>query len=1676
MSCVVTYNNQQLPEKEFIEKYIPKEGEIIEYNGIEYMVHDSSRSGSQFLNQEALSEEAYDIQQQLVDTADQIPVYNLDPVGRGTVEFGGIDPIFNIPLTKLLQDGFTKTGETFDIEKYKNVFGKELTDDLAFQVEGMPASRAAEATLDKIKEAAAQMGIDIQELTQYVKSHPEMEDRVKNANGVADLVRGVVAIAEGRADTALTEEIVHIARAIAEQVNPKLITSLISKIDRFKIYKQTLEAYKGRKDYQLSDGKPNIRKIKMEAADKLIAELIINRNEGTTEYPELLEEENRSFLQRMWDAILDVIRGIYTKSNINLFETVAEMVESGRVGGTTADLTADDVFLQVAENQGVNKFYDTIMDFANKIVGPVDATPTKKRHYIFDGVEVPRTVTEKIKEAKSKKFERTEFEKKMDEMKREWGSRGHIYLEAYIKNVLIDKEGYKKARPTPTQIQTELPEIVAEKIRNFADKLIASYPAGTRFIIETKAVNNRTKKVASTLDFIAIEPVGKDDFKVDILDWKFASIDKSREEDVPWFKQEEWNEQMGEYAKMMYSYGLKPTQLRKARMIPFVSNYTNAIKDDPKSDLLLTSIEVGDLDNPKKTDLYLLPVPLNTESTGSVRVDNLLKSLRQQRDKIFKKYSPEEKSSKILQLKEIGKAIRSLQMKLDFSPLVNVGKTFLNKAADAFKSFETLDYSKLSEQEVRAKLGDLIEYKKSAEKYAELGKDFLDVYKKEDLDDEAKKTLESLEKISSATDRMLEKIEDLQKEFVIQLAIKMKAITADEAGQVTPETKEAYLAAQIEVKGLLNSFTEATRLPSRLINLAARAYLESKNILNVKLARMISEFDKALSPLQEEASRLGKSAFDMIGEVRNGQLKFIRKVDPKFYEDAAVARKAKNKKFFLDNMDMTKFSELAKQAIEQGEKELELMVFSTDADKDAIIKKYRIKKLRDSIDINRDSFNGFDSYDFNSIFSKTLLEDKHLSQEYKNMSDNAKKVWTFFNNLNVRAKDMGYIQKEGVSFFPLMEATFLQKIGQTSDLGGQTRDFFGDLFTARVNDLPAHAKIDPETNKIKKEIPRYFTKTDKDVKELSKDLTKVGTLWIRAILEYENAKNLENVMLTVHSVEQSRGHIVVNEKNEIIFEGGAPRVDERSNETAKVMEKLIDDYIYGIKQDSSSFGNMAIDTMVDKVSGTDEETKEKKSISAKKALDNSNVLVRSLAVGLSPLISIANYFGFQFQSFITARDFYRYREFVSNHFGIVSGVGLSTIDKGLMDLIIPLNEDITLEKRRQMAKKNSYIDYLSTWTFSDVMMSTNSFPERKLQLTNAKTFNDNAMVVDGEIVNIRKYLKEQDRGKKYKISESERKELERKFENRVKELKETKSLSKIAKIENDLVVIPGVSDEALGRYRMRIIEYARNLNGQLSEDNKAGYRRDAMFSSFMMFKTWVPKQLSVRFSDLQKNTELDEWQYGRVRLFVKTWANLGFRGIFKMSAILNGTDEGIRIMNDMLEQKRQDYYKKTGQQLEITEEEWYDMIRGELAREMRELGTLFATLGLLLAAKAAEPPEDADELERNRYKFWAKAVNKISDEMKFYYNPLSFQSITKGSVLPQIGLLSKAGSFIEDFSKEVTGYAIDDQELIEKNYPTKYFLNMIPGAYQFQRDILPLVDPELAKEMGIRVTTQSRLY
>jgi hypothetical protein len=1544
--------------------------------------------------------------------------------------------------------------------------------DIVEQTGEMPASKASDKTVSVMKNVAKQMDVDIQLLDEYAKGNPSIV--TKGINGLADLVKGVVAIAQGMENYTLTEEIVHVATAIIEQTNPRLITEMISKINRFKIYDETLKAYKGKKAYQLSNGKPDIRKIKKEAVDKLIAELIINESEGSTEFPELIYESDRSMIQKWWDTILDFIRGQYRKSNIDIFQQTSSRVLSGKVGGIVSDITNGGIFYQV-KNSAVDKLFDTIRDYSNRLK-LVDASTdasgkTIPRHYTLDGLpeQIP-TVTSSLKKTVP---DRTDLQKWLDDQKKDWGTEIHDYIYKYVTNNLIDKDGYKLPTALTNSISTKLEPKVKSRVEEFAKELIDSYDPGTRFILEAKAINEKVRgKLASAIDFIAIEPYkkedGTEDVKVDILDWKTLSINKSTDEDIHWGKQKDWKAQMGEYSKILYNYGLKPNQLRKARMIPFLINYKYVVEGKPESGFSApTSMEIGKLNSLEETNLYLLPVPINSESTGNPKIDSLLKSLREQWEKLYvKPVAAEDRYGKILEINKLSNAIRNLHIKLNFEPLVNVGKSFLNNARTALDDFAKIDYDTISKEELDKKLGDLIEYGISATKFTNMDQIFLSQYSREGMTDENKKVLKDLEHIASMTSRMLNEISELQNQYAVHLGIK--------EGITTEETKTTILNAEKEINGFAKTFLEGSKLSAKIIKLASNMIMNAKSLVNIEYARKMKEYEKILIALEKEAAARGVKAFDLIGTMSPTGLNLIKKFDSEFWKEIKDARENKDKDFFLKNMNITEYDKLSKAAIDKGLEDLDKTIFSSDEEEDSLQRTWRKAKLKDSLDIHSEKFDGYNNYRFKQLFRETMIEEGHLSKEYEELRKNkaAHDVWQFFTDLNTKAKQMGYLDKQGSSFFPLIEATILQKFAQSDDLSAQAKEsLFTDFYQTRINEEQNLSKIDPETGKVKKSIPKYFTKTDKEINQLSTDLNKVGALWVKSLLEYESSKNLENTLLTLHAVEKAKGSLIF-ENGQVQFTDGELSVNEAENKNADILQTIIEDSLYKLEQDLGSLGNIGISNFGNKLGKTEEE-KEAKAVNTKKLLRNADTLTQALAVGLKPLIAAANFMGYNFQAFVNSGTFYSFSEFQKNNFKIVTGNNFNVIQRGLLDLIVPLNEDISTEERRKIAKKQGLGKYLSTWTFSDVMMSTNSFAERKLQMSNALSIIDNSMVVDGKIVSIVQYLKQQDRIARKGMSEGERKALEKSFKERVKALKESSSLDKIAKIENDEIVIPGVSDLELAKFRTSIIEYGRKINGQMNQDNKAGYRRDTIFTSFMMFKNWIPKLVSEHTLGIDKNTELDKWEYGRTRAFVKTWQHVGFTNIAKMRAIITGTDEGLQIINEMLEAKKLDYFRKTGQELEITEEEFQDLIREQIANQMKELYLLFGVLALLLAAKSAEPPEDAIEEEKNHYKWTLKLVNKISDEITFYYNPLSFESMTKGSVIPSLGLLSRAAQVFWYTGKEMYGEATDDEDMVEKTHPTKYFFNMIPIVAQTQ-ETLSYLYPDFAKAQGIKVTGESR--
>lgn len=1541
--------------------------------------------------------------------------------------------------------------------------GVEYTDDYMFQKEGTEGSVASPATIKVLKDFLNRIGVDIKTVNEIVR------DGIKqNANGAAILTQKLIQVVEGKEDVALGEEAMHWAVEIIKQKDPKLFAKMLREINDYAIYKQVLADYGNDPDYQGKDGKPDIIKLKKEAIGKVLSETVIKQNEGITQKPELLEKA-----LTWWQSMLASLRNLFSTSGM---DEAAMKIVSGEEIGTAEDVRSEDVYYQKTKLTGqekLNAFYDKFMDIAKRMT-LVDANP-KDRHYTIDTRRIKYSVTKWIKRGQAEKFVRTDGQKIIDDQKQYWGSDVHSYIEQMAKKSFLDKNGYLKATPTPYNPTTNLTPEVRDVLDAFLAKTFASYPEGTRFISEEYLLNTK-EDVASTLDFMALVPEG-DSFYAEVLDWKTTTINLEQTDDVPWFKQEEYKKQMGAYATILQRYGLKPAQIRRARMIPIKANYENVVPDDYNTPLYLESIEIGDLENPKETQLYLLPVPLDFESTGNKRLDTLISALRDQYDKFVRRVvDPRQQYLKDTQRQELSRAIRKLHLQMDFAPIASIGNTFLNNGKAGLDKIKNKDFSTMSFEEIQEVLKELNYISNGANKYGEISDVFIFVNKDNKLSDEEKEVLTDLERLKSRTEVLLEDVLNLQRTYVAQLSVNygitrenpVESVKRAVAGEFIQEG--SILNPERELSGAAKLLQEGADMASRAINLMQRIWDIGKNNTDRQVGLQIRAFEKVLLAAEKEAKARGVDVYDLIATTgANGMPRLIERLSDKFKTEITDARDKRDKNFFLRAIDKAKYDALAKEVVDTAIISIDSTPNLTDEERAR-----KIDRIKDKVLLDRESFNGFTDGLFYKIFYQSIDKNKNSSEEYKKMSPAALDLWNFIvEGLNAKAQDLGYIGKADDSFFALIDALTIDKFLDVKNLGGNFQDFFKDTYTVKMAEERSLGKINRETGKPEREIPKYFTRTDRKSNQLSRDLTKVIPLYIKALNEYELRSQMDDVFLSIVAVEKNKGNLMVNKDNELLNDMGEPMVTGE-NKNVEQIETIYDSYILGVNESENSITNQYIKVAFDKTGGL-EEDKERRKLGAKKVIKTLTAWTQMLGTGLKLTVGIPNWFGVQFQAYINSGNFYRFREFEKNNGRAIIPAVIDTKELGLLDLIMPLNEDVATEERRKIAGKQSPIKWLKTWTFQDVMMVTSSLPEKRLQIANALTFNQNTMVMDGMLVNIRQYLTQQDRAAKYNMTESERAALEKTFEARVQELKDTKSLLQIAEIKDDYVTIPGVSDMEIAKYRIKVRDTYRDMSGQMSQEDKLGYTRDTMASAFMMFKGWIPKQISLRAKNIRYNVKQERWEYGRTRLFAKTLLHLGLKSSGKIIDIMNGTDEGLRIMQEMLDAKRDEYFERTGEELQITDEEFYDMMRKNVRDQFRELQVVLLTLALYFGSQHFGDDDDEEDAGvKNRWKYLSKILYKVSEEVNFYYNPLSVDGFTNGNLIPGMTIVTKAAKIITAGTKEMYGTVTADEELKDKTFFGKAVLDIIPGPSQFQREILPLYFPELAKEWGIRVSAETQ--
>ena len=1639
MSCKITYNNQQMTEEEFAEKHIPKQGEIIEYDGIEYMVHDSNRVGSQFLNQEALSEESYDVQYQAIGTADQIPFYNLDPVGGGTVELG-FDPIFNISLTALLQNGFTKTGKTFDYEQYKNAFGQDfLEEDLMFQLPKEGQKPASQELIKLMKEFIKQIGVDYKLVENIVVNGVKQD-----ANGVALIMQKLIQVVEGQEDVALPEEAMHFAVEIVKQTNPKLYQQLLKEINGNPKLQEVIDLYGNNPFYQ-KDGKRDIAKLKEEA----IAQVLADRMEDVV---------GRTW----WQKILDWLTPRFLQSGFN---KISMDVLAGRLASIEdIDISKGSAYFQITEGE---RMFNSIKETSEQIT-------TEDGRYVVNGEKIKYRVSDRVNDFYERLFgtdlNEDEFVKAVNDLKAEKGTEKHATLE-YAQSIFVDPDTglLREEVLDDSEYMDNLNNIDRDIYIALRDNLkdrLNSFPEGTRFMKEVKIVDPK-RSVAGTVDFLAITKEGK----VNILDWKFMDLNTDRYEDVPWYKVKAWEMQMKDYKNILISnYNIKNQDFQQTRMIPILAIYTPA---DYQREILprLKEIKIGDVNVQNIKEDYLLPVGISQEKTGNKKIDTLIEKLNNTYQKLSEqKVTDSEKANKAEQLNSLYKAIRHLQIKGNITPLINQAK-ILNKQVsmlmDRYKSdFEGKEKENISKDKINAFAGLIRIHLEALAPYLDLK------LLRSSIDDSTEEGL----KLKTEINNTLEKVEN----YIADLEDLDE--TFGEKFNETSSTPEKV------VKGISKWFSNMATLQVANIQELYKKANRAFGLAEIETLEEVKKLSKLKENYEKWASSKGlsvKNYFDIL--IKKDKNELIDEFDRKFYDELKAKIAKKDHAWIIENIDEQAYREYIENKIEEETKRIfAIPVVGTQEEAKAKVKK-ELAKLYNKYDLETRTSNGWLSYVDVRQFPK---REKWESAEWKelNKPENvpAKEFYNYIIERNKYYEEVGYLHgNKARKFLPWIRKGFIEGLAFDGATRGMGEQFLRNI---SVDESEAgYGQTDPTTNELINVVPRYFTK---DFGEgYSTDLFKTMALYNQYAIKFKNLKNIEESALQLLRIERNKKSIMTSRFGRLVKEGDDFKYVDNSD-NSQLLEDMIKTVIYQQKYIESE----VFDAYLGKISGFGKNINDKlgmkifpedlgeRQLSANKLIDTINTQFQLTTLGLNSLSAISNLFGGTANGLINAGKYFTKTDFLKTQMwfltnkmqGIILGKNSLGDDpkKALaaLDYFLPFVESYN----RDAAKKLS-LNKFDEQQLQDFLMFMMRDGEQAVQTLNFYAFLKNAIVVDGKIVNVREYLRKTDEYKNfYAGTQAERKARSDKFDKDVETLIDEKGVLKVGEVKDGEFVIPGVDkkSDSVIEFRRLVQSFTSDALGSMSEENRRKVNMNVYAASMMVFKNWIPRLVDVRIGNMKYNAASDAYEWGRMRMIFGMLTTDIMKSINSTKAAIGGNgDVWLSQVRDLYEKKRKEYKEKTNKDLDMTEDEFISLVNQNIKNQVTDLIILLSLTSLLLGLTAVAPDDDEEVIVKNQYKFLLKATDKLKDELMYFYDPTTpFDLLGKG-ILPSLGLLENYTKFTKQFALENFGLIIGDEEMQDDAKPIKYLMKSFPILNQ-SAGYLPMFYPELAKDLGIKMQGQ----
>lgn len=1508
--------------------------------------------------------------------------------------------------------------------------------------------KASPKTVALVKDFLKRIGVDIKVLEKI-----EVNGQKQDVNGVASIMQKLVQVVEGKEAEALPEEAMHFAVSIVKQTDPSLYRKLLGEINNYRITQDVFAEYSKLPQYQI-DGKPDVVKLKEEAIAKVLTQVLINKNEGSVETPEKIAN-----VENWWQKIIQAIKNLFAKSG---FDQLAIDIIAGKEIGTAEDVleNEDTVLFQLNPQERV---YNSIKDVASRI-------EKKDESYYIDGKKISRRVTDLVKDWYSRRFDdkdltKSEYAKAVDDLKAEKGTAGHADLE-HAFEVFVDADGFLRETPLDdsayvSQINPkniDMYNLLKENLKTRLD----SFKPGTRFMSEA-TIYDPKRGIAGTVDFLAITPEGE----VSVLDWKFMNLNTDKYVDVPWYKVNAWRQQMEQYKLILQNmYGVKPQDFRQTRMIPIQANYSQG---NSKLNILpqLLSIKIGDVNVKNITDDYLLPVGLEGEKTGNKKIDALIEKL----NAVYKKFSekkvlPSEKLSKAEQLNELFTAIRQLQIKGNLRPLLRQSKILNKQIQKTIQTYESKfagqDPSQFSQKEINDFAQELQTAQDAINTYVNLDTDLKELFRGE-LSEEDKKLKEELRDTADNARDYQSSLNDILNDFTSDIIAKAEGV-------------DNLLSPEKIVKGITRLFASTATIQLKAMEVlykkANKAFgLAGFDTLteNKKLQGLKEAYDKWAS----SKGLTNKDYFNIIKKKDKNEL--IDEFNPEFYSLLRSKIADKDTDWVRSNINVSEYNAFLKEKLKEEFERIENKHrVGTDAEINAEITREK-QNARNLYNTSTIDSPGWLLYDYAKLFPK---RDVWESKEWKQLTLPANKpALDFYNYIKERNqiyRDLGYIGRaEARTFLPFVRKSLVEKL----ITGGDVR--LGEQFFRQISidegDI-GYGKIDPLTGNPIDSLPKYFTTEIEG--DISDDLFRTMAMYNEAAIRYQYVSEIEAQVRALVAVERNKKAIATSVFGKTEYKDGVLQYTPDNKENTQLVEDMMKSIVYGQRYIQSE----TFDQLLGKIGNWGGKINEKlgmkifpenlegRQVSVNKIITQLNNTFQITTLGLNVLSATSNFFGGNVQSLINSGRYFTKKDFIASESMLfINKLGNVEDQKkliGALEYFLPLTENYNRE-----VANNLSISKLNQQNIQEFLMILMRKSDLAIQTSNFYAYLKNSIVENGEVVNARELLRSQPKyADRYKGSVEQRKVLDEEFEKEVEKLIEEKGVLKLGQIVDNEFVIPGVNrnSDSVIKLRRTVQQLTKDALGNLSEDDLRKINMSIYGKSFMIFKNWIPRLVDVRMGNLKYNNASDAYEWGRMRMVFRIISQDLVGSLNNLYGSLVANERGVDFMRELYNKKKEDYEKDTGKELDMTETEFFDLVRQNIKSQMFDVIFLTTMFILVASLKGNMPDDDEDPAIKAQYRFVVKMADKFKDELSYFYDPTSLSGLVSSGVFPSMGLVNNFRKGVTNFFKENWALATGDDETVEETKVIKYWLKTFPFTNQMA-GYLPMFYPELAKDLGLKV-------